>query len=127
MAAVYSAKRTYPLLPSAARTDHTTGNQVTQTNGGVYKGLRLTIDISAVGTVSITFTIKGVDPISGNVYTLLASAAKSSTGTFTMLIYPGCVAVANAVLNEVLPSRWVLVPSGTIDTATYSVHAELIP
>ena len=125
MAVLFEPKKKYTLLASAARTDHA-ATGVTQYNQG-YKGLRLTIDISAFSGTSITFTVKGVDPISGNSYTLLASAAKSATGTFYLLIYPGCVAVANSVANEVLPAQWNLTSSGTITSVTWSAHAELIP
>ncbi len=119
-------KRKYDLLPSAVRTDHITGNQVLQYNAE-YRGLRLTINISAFTGTSITFTIVGVDPISGLTYTLLASAAKSAAGLFTLLVAPAATAAANVAVVDLLPEQWKLVPSGVITSVTYSVRAELIP
>ena len=126
MAVAIMPKKFYTLLASAARTDHTTGIPGVQYNQH-YRGLRLTIDISAFSGTSITFTIYAVDPISGNTVSLLASAAQTGTGTIYLHIYPGAVAVANKVANEALPYQWKLTPSGTITSVTYSVHAELIP
>lgn len=125
MAVLFEPKKKYTLLASAARTDHT-ATGVTQYNQG-YKGLRLTIDISAFSGTSITFTVYLVDPISGNTVSLLASAAQTGTGTIYLHIYPGAVAVANKVANEVLPAQWNLTSSGTITSVTWSAHAEMIP
>lgn len=123
-----SPKKSYILLPSAARTDHTTGVPGTQYNGGAYRGVRITINITAFAGTSITFTLVGVDPVGGvSTYPLLASAALAAPGATPLLVYPGATAVANAIANTVLPTQWQLVPSGTITSVTYSCHVELIP
>jgi hypothetical protein len=122
-----TVKNRYNLLSSEARTDHDDTGSVLRKYNAHFKGLRLTVEVSAFTGTSITFTIQGYDPLSDSVYTLLASAAITGTGTTTYLIYPGCVAVANAVANNVLPEAWQVTATGTITSATYSVRAELIP
>src|SRR5436190_9593789 len=124
MSVVEAQKRVYNLLESAARTDHTTGIPGVQYNTR-YKGLRLTINISAFSGTSITYTVTGVDPISAATYTLLASAAKSATGVFTLTVAPATTAAANVAVVDTMPEQWKLVPSGTITSVTYSVRAEL--
>lgn len=121
-------KNYFNLLGSAARTDHTaTGSALRKTNT-TFSGLRLTIDITAFSGTSITFTIQGVDPVGAtDTYTLLASAALAATGVTSLLIYPGCAAVANSVANLVLPELWQVTSSGTITSVTYSLRAELLP
>lgn len=127
MSVVSDSKIVYDLLPVLARTDHTTGNQVLQYNKRC-KGIRLTINITAFTGTSITFTLVGIDPTAGTTSgTLLASAAKSATGIFTMTVYPGITVAANVSAADLLPEQWKLVPSGTITTVTYGVRAELIP
>lgn len=114
------------LVAAGAKGTANTASAV-QKNNGLYKGIRITFDISVITTTDVTFTIQGVDPISGNAYDLLASAAKSSVTTFSMLIYPGAVAVANVVLNQTIPAWWKLTPSGTHATLNYSAHVEFLP
>lgn len=113
-------------LPSAARTTAQTGDSV-ETTG--YAGLRAVVDITAYsGTGSLTLTIQGYDPVSGKWYTLLASAALAATGTTDLVVYPGCVAVANRVANVPLPRDVrTTVAVGDASSQTYSVGLQLLP
>lgn len=124
----YSPKRSYILRASTAdAAANITGT--TQKNGHYYKGLRLSIVVSAFTGTSVTFTIEGLDPITGGAYTLLAAAAitASSTTPVPLLIYPGAIAVTNVVLNQTLPIWWRIKTTGTYTVCTSSVYAELIP
>jgi len=119
-------KRTYVLRASTADgATNITGT--TQKNGQSYKGVTVHINLATFTGSSVTFTLETLDPISGNAITLLASAAKSSAAYFTLKVYPGCVAVANSVLNEALPIWWRIKTTGTYTVCTWSAYAELIP
>lgn len=108
-------------LASGARTSHPTPTAVDQ---GSYRGLKVYVDISAFTGTSITFTLQALDPISGTASTVLASAAKSATGAFTLTVAPGVATAANVALGDYAPDRWQLQQSGTITSVTYSVAYE---
>lgn len=110
-------------LASAARTTHPTAVPVEQ---GSYRSLKFYIDITAFTGTNITFTLQAVDPISGNVSTVLASAAKTGTGPFVLTVGPGVTSVANVSLSDIAPRRWQITTTGTITSATYSVSYERI-
>jgi hypothetical protein len=113
------------LLASAART--ATVNTADQRNRQ-HLGVRVHIDVTAASaTPSVVFTIQGKDTITGDYYTLLASAAVTATGDTFLLIYPTVTAVANAAANNVLPASWrVNCVHGDADSITYTVTAELL-
>lgn len=110
---------------SAART--ATGNSGDLYNGQ-HRGLHLVIDVTAiVSTPSVVFTIQGKDDLSGQYYTILASAAITGTGTTVLRVYPGLTASANVTANDALPLTWrVLATHGNANSITYSVGACLI-
>lgn len=61
---------------------------------------------------------------------ILTSAAVTGaiTAPVVLTVYPGCVAVANQVLNEPLPRTWrVLATHADADSITYSVSYCYIP
>ena len=117
--------RTITVYPSAARTADPTVVDLPNSTG---RGLHLVIDVTAVtATPSVVFTIKGKDPVSGKVWTVLASAAVTATGTTILKVYPGLTAAANAAANDVLPPTWqVTAVHGDADSITYSVTAQMV-
>src|SRR5574340_1113816 len=95
-----------------------------------HAGLMVYINITALtGTgPQLVVTIQGKDPVSGQYFTLLASAALTATGFTRLLIYPGVAATANFSDNDVLPPTWRIqaVVSGTTPTVTATIgFAEL--
>lgn len=119
------ANRNDTILASAARTaTHNTADLVNH-NG---RSLHLVIDTTAIAaTPSVVFTIQGKDEVSGQYYTILASAAITSVSTVILRVGPGLTAAANLVANDVLPRTWrVLVTHGDADSITYSVGAAII-
>ena len=67
-------------------------------------------------------TLQGKDPVSGQYYTILASAALASTGLTVLKVYPGLTAAANTVVNDVMPTIYrvsSVVATGPV-TATIS-------
>jgi hypothetical protein len=113
------------LLASAVRS--ASSNTADQKNRNC-RGLQLIIDVTAVPTVdTVTFTIKGKDPVSGKYYTLLASSAIVAVSTVTLRVYPGLTAAANLVVSDVLPLDWrVEITHSAATNFTYSVGAQLI-
>ena len=117
--------RTVTIYESAARTADPTTKDLP--NAGC-RGLHLIIDVTAVtATPSVVFTIKGKDPVSGKVWTILASAAIVATGTTILKVYPGRTAAANLVASDVLPPTWqVTAVHGDADSISYSVTAQMV-
>lgn len=117
-----ASKRFTSVLPSAARTANPTAVEV---DTKFADDLLLIIDVSAVAlTPQITVTISGVDPISGNTYTILDSAGISAVGTTTLQVGPASTPSANSVADAVLPLKvQVSVAHLDADSITYSIAA----
>lgn len=116
----------FTVLPSAARTASPDTMEF-EALGVDYHGVHLVIDVTAVtATPSVTVTIQGVDRLSGKVYTILASAAITATGTTVLKVGAGLTAAANLVANDLLPPVFrITVAHGDADSITYSVAGQL--
>jgi len=94
------------LLASAARTAATTSTD--QRNRG-HKGVRVHIKTTAdPASASNTYTIQGKDGITGDYYTLLASAAVTGVGETYLTVYPNIAVTANVSASNGLPTIWRL-------------------
>jgi hypothetical protein len=113
----------HEVYASAARTATPDTIELELPRGSQYA--HVVIDATAVtATPSVVFTVSGVDRVSGKVYTLLASAAVTATGTTVLRIGPGLTAAANLVANDVLPPVIRFTAThGDADSITYSVGA----
>lgn len=115
---------TAALITAAAVTTTQTGADQTNVNG---RGVKVVLDMTAVGTGSVTLTIQGKDAASGKYYTLLAGAAVTTNSTNVYEIYPGIAAAANAAASATLPRTWrVLVTANNANATTYTVGASVI-
>lgn len=111
------------VLASGART--TTQTQADATNYN-HRGIRVVLDMTVVGTGSVTVSIQGKDA-NGIYYTLLTGAAVTTNVTNVYEVFPGATAAANAVANSALPRTYrVVVTANNANSATYSVSSELI-
>lgn len=110
------------VLPSEARTTAQTSEDFENMDN---RGLKLVIDVTAIGTApSLTVTIQGKDHVSGKYYDILASVALTVAGTTVLTVYPDSTAAANVTKNDVIPRLWrVSVAAGNADSATYSIGA----
>ena len=116
-----------PHLFGTARTTAQNGPDII-TDG--YRGIRAVVDITNIHAVTpeLTITVQGKDDVSGKYFTLLASAALTATGTTVLVVYPGCVAAANAVANLPIPKVVrVIVAVADTDACTYTIGVELLP
>jgi hypothetical protein len=107
------------------------GATTTQTspdfNNANARGLKVVLDMTTVGTGSVTLTIQGKDRASGKYYTLLAGAAVVTNVTNVYTIYPGYPVVANVSANEVLPNIWRIVcTANNANATTYTVGATML-
>ena len=110
------------VLASAARTASANSADLTNSNG---RGVVIVIDATAsADTPSVVFTVKGKDPLSGQYYTILASAAITGTSTTVLRVYPGLTAIANQTATDVVPRTYrVEAVADDADSLTYSVGA----
>jgi hypothetical protein len=91
------------------------------------RGLTVILDMTTVGTGSVTLSIQGKDRTSGKYYTLLTGAAVTTNVTNRYTIYPGYPVVANVSANEVLPAIWRIVcTANNANAATYTVGATML-
>jgi len=105
----------------------TTQTSAVQDNDG-HRGIKVVLDTTTIGTGSVTLTIKGVDPLSGKTWTLLAGAAVTTNTTNVYTVFPGATASANVAANDQLPCQWqVVVTANNANAATYTVAAHLLP
>lgn len=109
-------------------TADTTGNDM---DNASCRSAVVVIDITAIdgsGSPSMTFTVEGKDPISGKYYTILASAAKTSTGTTVLRIDPNIAASANLIAQDVMPKVWrvKMVKANTLTNGTATVGVSLV-
>ena len=112
------------LLASASRTTSQTGADTTNYN---HAGIHAVLDMTTVGTGSVTLTIQGKDEASGKYYTILAGAAVTTNSTNVYKVYPGITAAANASASDVLPRTFrIIVTANNANAATYSVGYSLI-
>lgn len=113
------------VLTSGART--TTQTQADQTNAYA-RGIAVTLDMTVVGTGSVTLAIQGKDAVSGKYVALLTGAAVITNSTNVYRVYPGLTAAANATASDNLWRTWrVVVTANNANSATYSVGAVLLP
>jgi hypothetical protein len=114
-----TAKQDEVVVSSAARTADDNFTFVCNTTGGLF-----VIDVTAAtATPSVVFTIQGVEPISGNVWTILQSAAITAAGTTVLRVYPTLTAAANTIAQDILPQGInIFCDHADADSITYSVR-----
>lgn len=114
------------LLASAART--VTTNSADQTNYN-WRGIILMVDVSVIGTGSITPSIQIKDSISGNYKTVwTAAAALVGNGTAVYALYPSAVAASFTEAAAImLPRTWRLaLTSNNANAVTASASADMM-
>lgn len=101
-------------------------NSAVQINN-FYRGVQIGIDVTAITGTSptLTVTLEGVDPVNGSTFTVLASAALSSTGYTTLTVFPGIAVTSNVSANTVLPFNWKIATAigGTTPAVTATITA----
>lgn len=80
-------------------------------------------------TPGMIVTIQGVDPTSGQKWTLLASASLNANGFTVLTVYPGATPAANVTANDSLPANVNInvAFTGTNPSYTGNISAELLP
>ncbi len=112
------------LVASGAYTTIQTSADQTNYNG---RGVKVVLDMTTVGTGSVTLEIDGKDPVSGKYYAILTGAAVTTNVTNIYTVYPGVTVAANAAVSDALPRTWrVKVTANNANPATYSVGASVI-
>lgn len=115
---------TAAMITAAGATTSQTGADQTNYNG---KGLQVVLDMTVVGTGSVTITIQGKDAASGKYYTLLAGAAVVTNSTNLYTVYPGAPTTTNVSASLPLPRVWrVITTANNANATTYTVGASVI-
>ena len=101
-----------------------TGADQTNYNG---RGVIVVLDMTNVGTGSVTIAIQGKDSVSGKYYTLLTGAAVATNSTNVYTVYPGVTVAANVSASAPLPRTWrVVVTANNANATTYTVGASVL-
>ncbi len=112
------------LLASGAQT--ATQTTADQTNYNA-RCVKVTLDITAAGTGTITPEIDFKDPASGKYTALVTGTAQAGTGTTTLSVCPGITVAANVSVSDVLPRTWrVKATKSDSSSWTFSLGAMII-
>jgi hypothetical protein len=85
-------------------------------------GVKVVLDMTVVGTGSVTLTIQGKDKVSGKYYAILAGAAVVTNSTNVYTVFPGAPIAANVSANDTIPEIWRwIVTANNANPATYTV------
>jgi hypothetical protein len=104
----------------------TTQTGTDQTNLG-QRGLKLVVDMTTVGTGSITCELDGKDTVSGKYYSQLTGLAITTNSTNVYTLYPGIAAGANVSASDILPVTWrVKCIANNANATIYTVGASVI-
>lgn len=107
------------LLASAARTTTQTSADITTYDA---KKLIVVLDMTSVGTGSVTVSIDGKDSASGKYYNILTGVAITTNSTNRYRVGETLAAVANSVAQDYLPRVIrIVVTANNANSATYSV------
>lgn len=110
-------------ITAAGVTTTQTGTDQTNYNA---RGVTVILDMTNVGTGSVTLSIQGKDAVSGKYFTLLTGAAVVTNSTNVYVVYPGVTVAANAAVSQPLPRTWrVVVTANNANATTYTVAAAL--
>jgi len=91
------------------------------------RGIKVVLDMTLVGTGSVTLSIQAKDTASGKYVTLLAGAAVTTNSTNVYTVYPGIAATANVSANDVLTRTFrIVVTANNANATTYTVGAHVI-
>lgn len=111
------------VLPSASRTT----TQTNLLNVGTEIGLIAVLNMTVVGTGSVTLAINGVDSHSGATWNILTGAAVVTNSTNIYRIFPSFLSVANSVAGDVLPATLqFVVTANNANAAVYSLTVNLL-
>jgi hypothetical protein len=114
------------LLASAARTTTQGPTTLTTYNLGA---IVFVLDMTTVGTGSVTLTINEVDPASGKSILLLSGAAVVTNSTNVYIVDPMLTAAANSIAkNRITRTLSWTVTANNANSATYSLGTmQLVP
>lgn len=85
------------------------------------------INITALsGGGTCTITLQGKDELSGQYYTILASAALNGTGTTVLRVDPSLTASANTIAADIVPRKWRVISTHSSATVTATVGVSLV-
>lgn len=108
------------LLASASRTTTQTSSDIINYSG--LSALIVILDMTVVGTGSVTLSIDGKDPASGKYYNILTGAAITTNSTNIYRIGRNLAAVANTTAQDYIPRTIrIVVTANNANAATYSV------
>jgi len=112
------------ILTVAAQT--TSQNGADQTNYNA-RGAKVYLNMTNVGTGSVTLTIQGKDPVSGSYYTLLTGAAVVTNSFNVYEVYPGVAVTTNVSASTTLPRTWrVITTANNANATTYTCSVSYV-
>lgn len=120
----YESNAPVILLASAARTTTQTSADIQNAFGAAF--ITVILDMTVVGTGSVTVTINGKDPASNKYYLLLTGAAVVTNSTNIYSVGPGLPVTSNiSASGHIPPVFQIVVTANNANSATYSVGYNL--
>ena len=106
-------------ITSGSRTTTQTSADIPNLSG---RYIHVILDMTTVGTGSVTLNINGKDATSGKYYPLLVGAAITTNSTNVYRVGPAFAPSANATANDMIPATLqFVVNANNANAATYSV------
>lgn len=117
-----------PLGQLAILTAAAVNGNTNDLQNNVGKGLKLYINVSAIGSLpTFTVTVQGKDPVSGQYFTILASAGLVAIGFVVLDIYPGLAVTTNLSADDFLPDLWRVSWTISGGTVTGTISGSICP
>lgn len=113
------------LITASGATTTQTGADQTNTN---WRGVKVFLNTTSIGTGSITLAIEAKDTVGGGYVALLTGATVTTNTTAAYTVYPGITATTNVSASDLLPRTWrVKVTANNANASSYTVGATLLP
>lgn len=107
------------------------GATTTQTSPDIlninFRGIKVVLNTTVIGTGSVTVSIRGKDSVSGAYYTIIAGAAVVTNTTNVYTVFPAAPVTTNVSANDFIPAVFdIIVTANNANAATYTVGAVLM-
>lgn len=107
------------LLTAVQRTTLYSSGRIKNSGG---QNLIVFLETTAIGTATLTLSIKAVNPVTGTTYTILVGTAVSTNLMTAYRVSPHLTAAANLIAKDIVPAEFQIdVAVGSAAAADYNI------